>query len=423
MLILANTLEFNGGTTFILRFCKENFQRGKNTGVLCMTGNSKSPLPLHHEISKYADIYYISDNANSLVAKYFCNTPLAGFLPIKSYKVRDIIQKYSNNVHVMGVFGLLFMARYIKETREIVNISAGVYHQNEFMFNSNRLFSKHAHDLFKSLGENGVIFFNEANVRSYSKFFNMDYRSASISPIGIEIPNNDNFSLGSYNSNRIVSIGNLVNFKTYNSHIIKLLPRLLKLNPRLRYEIYGDGPCKQDLIKIAKEFGVFENVIFRGTVEYSKFSTAVNNSFLFVGSGTAVIEAAALGIPSMIGIESSKEPITYGFINEIEGYSYNEYDPNRCSYNIYDRIESLIENVEYWEKISIACKRKAVEFSINNTVDIFEDNCLRFTSLDVLLVNKYSNCRLLFSFLYCAFLDLINFDKSFSNRRNQGSLA
>lgn len=423
MLILANTLAFNGGTTFILRFCKESLRRGKKVGVLCMTGNEKSPLPLHHEISKYANIYYINDNTKSLLTTLLCKTPLVGFLPVDFDKIDKIVQKHGNNVHVMGTLGLLFIARYIGKTKNTIKLSIGVYHQNEFMYKSGRLFARHAFNLFQSIGDDGIIFFNEANMRSYSKFYNVDYSKSSIAPIGIELPMNNIGMFGGYNYNRIVSVGNLVNFKTYNAHIIKLLPSLLELNPSLRYEIYGDGPYKQQLMRLAKDVGVKDKVIFNGAIEYSKFSTVVNKSVLFVGSGTALIEAAALGVPSMIGIESSKEPITYGFLNEIIGYSYNEYSSDRCIYNMHDRIVSLITDIEYWERTSIACRNKAREFSINTTVDIFEENFSKPSSLKLNVINKHSNNRLLLSFLFCVFLHLIKIDASFSNRRNQGSLV
>ncbi|MGL5759485.1 glycosyltransferase [Plesiomonas sp.] len=423
MLILANTLAFNGGTTFILRFCKERLRRGKKVGVLCMTGNEKTPLPLHHEISKYADIYYINDNTSSLLTKFLCKTPLVGFLPVDFDKIDRIVQKHGNNVHVMGTLGLLFIARYIGKIKNTIKLSIGVYHQNEFMFKSSRLFARHAFDLFQSVGGDGVIFFNEENMNSYSRFYNVNYNNSSISPIGIELPMNDVGVLGGYNYNRIVSVGNLVNFKTYNSHIIKLLPSLLQINPNLCYEIYGDGPYKQQLMRLAKDVGVQDKVIFNGAIEYSKFATAVNKSALFVGSGTALIEAAALGIPALIGIESTKEPITYGFLNEIIGYSYNEYSSERCVYNMYDRILSLITDTTHWNNTSIACRHKAIEFSINTTVDIFENNFLKPSSINPMVINKHSNNRLLFSFLICVFLHLINVDKSFSNRRDQGSVV
>lgn len=422
MLIIANTLEFNGGTTFILRYCRESYRQGKRMGVLVMTGKRCSPLPLYSEICKYADVYYLEEFMAFSMSRLLSDTPVVGFLPIKLDKIEEIITMHNNSVHVMGVFGLLFVSKVIEKIKLMVRVSVGIYHQNEFMFNSDWYFSKFAHKILKKLNYNGVVFFNEANIRSYSRFFDMDYGAAILVPIGIELPLQRSVCYGCSSGRRIVSIGNLHNFKTYNSHIITIMPSLIKLDPEFSYEIYGEGPYEVELRAMTEKLGIVDKVNFHGRIPYSEFATVLHGAFMFVGSGTALVEAAALGVPAMVGIESSKQAITYGFINEINGYSYNEFESNRATFEMQDKILHILESGESWERISKFCQDKAADFSISKTYEIIEKRECSFPVLTPDKMNTFTRLRIIFSFLLCVAFHLCNIDRSFSNRRDQGTI-
>ncbi|MDF2414981.1 glycosyltransferase [Aeromonas sp. 1HA1] len=423
MLIIANTLDFNGGTTFILRYCRESYRRGKRMGVLVMTGKNASPLPLYHEICKYADVYYLEEFMRFSASRALSNTPLIGFLPINIESVNKIIIKHNNSVHVMGVFGLLFINKVVGKISSMVRISVGIYHQNEFMFNSNWYFTKLVHRIFKKISSNGVVFFNEANINSYSIFFDIDYSSATLVPIGIELPLQQGVCYGSSSGRQIVSIGNLYNFKTYNQHIITIMPSLIKLDPEFSYEIYGDGPYEKELREIVEKLGIVDKVNFNGRIPYSEFATVLHGAFMFVGSGTALVEAAALGVPAMIGIESSKQAITYGFLNEINGYSYNEFEINRTTFEMQDKIQIILDDSESWERVSKFCQDKAADFSISKTYELIEKREYSFPVLIPEKMNVFIRWRVIFSFLLCIFFHVCKIDRSFSNRRDQGTIS
>lgn len=423
MLIIANTLEFNGGTTFILRYCRESDRQGKRMGVLVMTGKRCSPLPLYSEICKYADVYYLEEFMAFSISRLLSDTPVVGFLPIKLDKIEEIITMHNNSVHVMGVFGLLFISKVIEQINLMVRVSVGIYHQNEFMFNSNWYFTKMAHEIFKKLGSNGVIFLNEANIKSYSTFFDIDYSSAALVPVGIELPQQQCTCYGSSSERRIVSIGNLYNFKTYNHHVITMMPELLKLDPEFHYDIYGEGPYETELRALVKRLGIVERVKFNGRIPYSEFSKILLGAFAFVGSGTAVVEAAALGVPAMIGIESSKQAITYGFLNEIDGYSYNEYEVGRRTFDMQAKIEHILFDSNNWDRVSKLCQEKATDFSISKTYSLINQRDEFFPILSLDNMNIYKKWRVVCSFLLCVILHVVRIDRSFSNRRDQGTIS
>lgn len=420
MLFIANALPFNGGTTFILRLCRELSARGKKVGVLVLF--DEIDRSLEEEIKKYAEVYYLQDFAPSL-CRFAFKSQLGSFLPLNFNGVDKVIEKYGRHVHVMGVFGLLFIARYLKKGFDQVGLSVGIYHQNEFMFSGvDYYFANQAKKIFSSMDSRALVFFNEASRSSYSKFFGKNYLGSSFLPVGVALPDSSLGIVGSFSSNRIVSIGNLHNFKTYNKHVISCMPYLLSFRPDLMYEIYGEGDCRAELELLAVSLGVSNFVQFKGTIAYEDMGGVLRGALLFVGSGTAIVEASALGIPSVIGIESSLEPVTYGVLGDVSGFTYHEMVPGREVISIKDLILSLIEDFQAWEFAAISCQRKASEFSVVNTANGFirlSEFNVQSCSSDIL---EYSNGMAFFSFGVCLCKHILGVDVEFSNRRNQGAV-
>lgn len=421
MLIIANTLEFNGVSTFVLRYCRECAKQGRRVGVLVLVESVESKLL--SDLRQCADVYLLSDFMFP-IWRFFSKIPLISFLPIKWSEFNHVLLKHKGCVHVTGVFGLLLMARCCKILNYPLHLSLGIYHQNEFMYKSlPYYFSNQIQSLFVSVGANRTIFFNDANTRAYSKFFDEDYSKSSIVPIGIELPLEISSVILDPKSKRIVSIGNLYDFKSYNLHIINNLPDMLKIDSSIRYEIYGEGPNHKMLLERAIELGVTEAVEFKGRVAYSTLPSILSGALMFVGSGTALIEAAALGIPALIGIESSDQAITYGFLCDIDGFSYNEYEEGRFTTSMIDKILSIFQSTDEWRRVSGKCAEKARMFSIKETVKGFDYNFSTVKQVDANFANGYSSLRALLSLIYCGLLQVVGVDRRFSTRRNQGTLS
>jgi 1,2-diacylglycerol 3-alpha-glucosyltransferase len=413
LLIIANTLSFNGGSTFIVRVAKELKKRGKKIGVLLLI--NKIDPNLEKELKDLAEIYYLWNFFKFKSTNSFNKTQLNIFAPINFKKLIKVINKYENSLHIMGVFGLLFTNRLVKYTNKI-KLTVGIYQQYEFMYKESSYLTKYTQRLFKNIDCSSVIFFNEANKASYSGFFKVNYERSPIMPIGISI-SYSNKIYGKFSSRKIVSVGNLYNFKTYNLHIVNLMPELLKIDKNFTYEIYGEGELKNEINKLINDLSLQDNVFLKGRIEYSKFSKVLEDTFLFVGSGTAILEAAVLGVPSIVGIESSKVPETFGFLSDIKGFSYNEYNIFSKIFLIKDRIIEILQE-QNWEKASIDCKNKAKEFSIENTVGILCDVNKNNKHSTINSMNNLNYFKLLFSFLFILFKHIFNIDRSFANRRN-----
>lgn len=421
MLLIANVLELNGGTTFVLRVAREFYKRNQKIGVLVLV--DKVNAALEQSIRQYADIYYLKDFTRRIYGP-LANTPLGVFAPVDFSKIANLLNSYNAHVHVMGVFGLLFIKRCLDAVEVEVRVSFGIYHQNEMMFDGvPYYFARKAKELFASLPAESIVFFNEKNSSSYGAFFGNDYSMSTIVPIGIDIPMGTGAEvLGQAESSRIVSIGNLYAFKSYNRHVITLLPELKKIRPNLVYEIYGTGEYEPELLALVSSLQLESSVKFKGSIGYEDIPKVLNGALAFVGSGTAILEAAALGVPAIVGIESTEQPITYGLLSDINGLSYNELDTAQRTYLMKDVLQSILDSADKWQCAAVACKTKSSLFSIERTVD----GLMRLETLSMNLsafkFMKYSNKWAFCSFLMCAAKQALLGDKTFSSRREQGTL-
>ena len=416
MVFIANTLVMNGGTTFLIRVCKEIRSRGGKAAVLVLYVQENADLKA--ELRKYADIYYLGDFVN-LAFRRLTVGQLGIFLPVRWSKIGEILRKYGTHVHVMGVFGLIFSIR-IKSKMNCC-ISAGIYHQNEFAFTEkNDSFSKAVKEAFRQLPSSNLLFFNEFTLQRYSSFFEKDYSYSTIAPIGVDLverSENENIVV----PGRIVSVGNLVSFKTYNEHIIRSVSRLCDVYPDIHYVIIGDGPMRKYLEDLAARLFVANRVIFLGQMPYSSIANEILKGVVFVGSGTAIIEASALAIPAIVGIESMRESRTYGFFSEVVGLTYNELVPERKLFSFDEKLEEVFKlSYEDWKATGARCRKKALEFSVSNTVNEIE-------SLEYNLADFRMNRSFLFTiwlkFIFMAIKDRLGCDTSFRERRNQSSMG
>ena len=413
MFIIANDLGFHGGSTFIIRLCREMKKRGNKVGVLILM--DRIDKKLEQELCSVSDVFYLKDFL-FFKGSFFTKNQTGIFLPINFSKLNKVIFNYGKHIHILGLFGLFFIKRMVENNYNI-KVSVGIYHQREFMFDTKSYFGKYVQDLFKSIDYKSIIFFNEANKKSYGLFFKKNYSNSPLIPVGIELPKLEK-KYGKNNSFKIVSIGNLHKFKTYNIHIVKLMPKLLQINPKFTYEIYGEGELEHHIRKLITDLSLEGKVFLMGQVEYSKFSLVLEDAFLFVGSGTAIVESAALGIPSLIGIESTTEPITYGFLSDINGFSYNELNEfNRIS-QMFDCIEKITLSKEEWEKTSFACIEKSKEFSVEKTANEFiiqdKENKTNIKK------GNYNYFLLLGSFLILVVKHILKIDRTFAQRRDIG---
>ncbi|MDO9594857.1 MAG: glycosyltransferase [Lutibacter sp.] len=417
MIVIANTLVPNGGTTFLIRMAKEYNHKNEKISVIILYDNySKEHLD---DLRKYADVFFIKEFSSGIFS-FFSKSQIFPFIVnLKNYKLKRLLEN-ENTIHVMGIFGFV-LAKRLQKILPKVKITVGVYHQNEFMYQSvNCYFNRWVFKEIAKLNYNYFIFFNNGTRTTYSKYFNLKFNNSPILPIGISFKKSI-AKVNDYTKGLIISVGNLAAFKSYNKHIINCLPAILKKNSQAKYHIYGIGEELDNLQYLVNNLNLNDSVVFKGLLDYNNFDEVVSKAHVFIGNGTAVLESANVGVPSITGIESCELPVSYGFVSDIEGFDYNEYIFNKKSYKFEWLLNNLFQGGDFErERMGALCKSGVKKFDISNTIKGFDEINAIENKVEVNLLTSFELVKLFLSFIFIGVVHVLKIDNRFKFRRNQG---
>ena len=244
-------------------------------------------------------------------------------LPLNGAAMRRWLGGAPDACHAADTSALVLASR-LSAAIDIGRVTAGVYHDREYLFeDTESALVDFGRRLFQSLPAENVVFFNETSIRVHEQRFEKDYSASSVVPVGVDLDRWKGRILGRQ-SDRVVSIGRLTPFKTYNTHMIEAVARLRSAGIPLRYEIYGTGECEDALRRQISQFALEDAVTLKGAIAYEQIQDVLNGALAFVGSGTALIEASAAGVPAIVGIEHATDGTTYGFLHQLTGLSYHD---------------------------------------------------------------------------------------------------
>jgi glycosyltransferase involved in cell wall biosynthesis len=110
----------------------------------------------------------------------------------------------------------------------------------------------------------------------------------------------------------IVSIGRLGPMKEYNLYMVDVVERLVKEGWDVTWQVYGSGPFEAVMRRAVAARGLDDRVSFMGVIPYEALEEALSRAYVFVGMGTAAIEAAASRVPVIVAQAHDAKGITYG---------------------------------------------------------------------------------------------------------------
>ena len=368
LLIVYTCLPLGGIETFIVRLVKN--LRASNISVTILFFSNKFDQNLLQELKSYSTVYHLDDFIYT--SSIFNRIPPVFKLlfPLKIKKIKNLVLKEVTHIHAPDTYSLFFSKRIGAKN---IPITTGVYHINEYNIQTykNTFFAKKIIDILEKLPHQNILFFNEISQKFYNSIFHQKFTKSLLAPIGVDLKKYDGGFSGIQNS-RIVSIGRLSSWKTYNFSMIQVIKNLNKQNIFLTYESYGDGDQREELEDLVKRENLQDQVVFNSGISYQLFKDKIDNSIMFIGAGTALIEASACGIPSLIGIENESFPVSYGFLHDTNSYSYQEKELNHKV----DTIENFILKLLNLKKEEYICecikaRKRASDFSMDKSTTVF----------------------------------------------------
>ncbi len=140
---------------------------------------------------------------------------------------------------------------------------------------------------------------------------------------------------------RIVSVGRLVPFKTYNIHSPRIIRELVDAGVDATWDIWGYGPDLEAIAAAIWKYGVADRIQIKGPLDHCRFDATVVDYDLFVGMGTAALEAAKLGVPTVVAIENAQDNC-YGFLPNVPGDSVGDRVEGYCEKPLFDTIIEFV---------------------------------------------------------------------------------
>lgn len=205
------------------------------------------------------------------------------------------------------------------------------------------------------LNTDKIILVSHELLKTLDRTINRNRIKTEIIYAGVNLPDNPNskdINTQKVNIIKCISLGRLVELKGYQD-VIMAVNKIKEDSPfKLEYKIIGDGPYKNNLIKLVKRLNLVDCVKFLGLINnQEKKSKFLYNSDIFIGTshteamGLVFIEALAHGlpvigsdvggIPEVINSDDYGSLVKPGDINDIANaiihvsMNINQYDKNK----------------------------------------------------------------------------------------------
>lgn len=366
MLLIHGGLYLGGIETFFLRLAKFRHAEGKRTKILIFSAKNLAKNEIYAEFSKYGEVWFSEDLFKSNCVP-FAKTALLSAI---DKKVSSAIFDGVDQIHVTNAHYALIADKMCKAVGLNKPITVGFYHYIKNAWgNPNFLpyFEKiNRSYLFHYLPKQSLFFFSSDCKGFYEKYVGKpmpearEFRLGVVSNIKMSSHFNDEVCDGFIHEPskkiKICSVGRLVEFKTYNLYMLDVVKDLRDKGYNCVYDIYGSGPLKSKIEKKVSEYGLADFVKLKGEIPYSKFDDCVVEYDVFIGSGTAIIQASSVGVISIVAVENDNgEGLSYGYFSQVYAREYNMPGVPLEKVGVRELIQGFI-NMDLPEKRSLSEK-------------------------------------------------------------------
>ncbi|MEZ8109567.1 glycosyltransferase [Vibrio splendidus] len=324
MLIIYGALSLGGVETFFLRIAKQRYLSGKKTKILLYHPENNNS-DLLNEVKKYAEVFNLSDVSDTpFLSKFFKLT--SKYNKLKVEKLIDGVEQ----IHVFKGEDALIAYSFTSMLRVNIPISVGFYHYVYYLWGGKRVpyFERiNRKFVLEFLPKQLLLLFSKDSQELYSKYTGYDYSQSNSFSIGVL---DKEYSVEILTTKekkiKICCVGRLVRFKTYNLSIISTVKMLIDKGYDVVLDIYGEGPLRVAMEDEIKRYNLFDSVKLKGALDYSLFDDVVSKYDIFVGTGTAIVQASALSIPSITALDNLIEARSYGFFSKVYDRQYGRND-------------------------------------------------------------------------------------------------
>ena len=299
IVLVYGSLRTGGIETMIVRVANFYAKSGVHV-TLCCTAGGKLERLLDPAIN---------------VMDYVATTDLIHTLRLLEFWQRRTSRVLMISFDPISAARALMVEMKIGRRAQLANIS-GVFHPRAYFMSGerrDRVFVNR--QLARAFGKSRMFFMNDECLESHSLRWNESLESCTVLPLPVNEVS-ATWTPSREKAVRIISVGRLVDFKAYNLGAAAVARACLDRGIEISWNIYGDGPLRDLVEAEIVAAGVQNYVHLRGTLSYEDFAKEVASCDLFIGMGTAALEAAMLGVPTICATVDM-ETRCYGYIQDL----------------------------------------------------------------------------------------------------------
>lgn len=398
-LLIYDNLRTGGIETLIIRMSNWLVENNHEVNILLKNKNINETL-LNDKINisyyKNRTIFIYLPNLNKIylgINAIFKNTNIILAFDAPSYWIASLIQKNCVNNKP-----LLFLH---------------ICHPLDFTpFFYSKFQAKQFNKLLNSLNDESLIFMNAATKEAFTNRLGREFYNSAIHPLAVD--EKKYINLDRHPSKyKIISVGRIVNFKTYNFLMVDVIKNIVKKGYNVTYEIYGNGAQFDQLNEKIQNEGMSQFIKLKGEISYSSLYSIFNSAYIFIGMGTSLIEAAMAKVPCIVAIINQEKPVSYGYFYEQSGFNCGEFEMNKKEYLIQELIENLLKMDENQYAIE---SQKNHDFSMLYSIENIMKNKIKLFENEISMKRNVNHMGTMiyrkYFYLYILPNDLLHFNKT-----------
>ncbi len=100
--------------------------------------------------------------------------------------------------------------------------------------------------------------------------------------------------------------------KEYNLYMVDVVASLRHRGIPVTWTVYGEGSFRLAMESRIAALQLNDAIHLAGSIKNSDIPAALKDAYIFVGMGTAIIEAALCGVPGVMALAYERSECTYG---------------------------------------------------------------------------------------------------------------
>jgi glycosyltransferase involved in cell wall biosynthesis len=306
ILFVVGQLTVGGIETYVVRMARAYAKAGGTVSVWIIKHS--------YDVELLAMLQAVADV--TFIASRFTRYPIFAKLPKIPHDV--------NLVFTTGRLSLLYAAQACAIHQRRVRLVAGVFSQWEYVIDDGNPLFRLSGQIIDQIGPDNMVFCTIGSRRDHAAVLGKRYNESYITPLLVDLPKVSPEVIHRRDGRpfQIVTVSRLVKFKTSNIQMPAIIRKLANAGHDVRWTLYGDGPDRTSVVQAITEAKIGHRVTLANPIPYSELTNVISKADLYIGAGTTMIEASALGVPSLVALDDNQHPTTPGYFADIEeGYT------------------------------------------------------------------------------------------------------